>query len=931
MAFDAINVSNWVQRNIQADGSSRLTFKGEQAEARQFLVSLSRQALTDAGGVQSGNLRMRFADDGSASIDGRRFKRSGSEEATQLVRDAVVKAYGEEARTALDTYLNAYGQKIGSHSLVKLVKACEAQAAGEGAGDRVLGLARPKADARLQTGGITSKRPVAPAEDQGRASVREDRPSINEGRASVPQNRSSIHEGRASVRQDRSSLDEARASVHESDQDELLSESSRQSSRVPDYEPPFQLPTLGPLRDLLGRAPTELADAAIAEFGGPVVPSLAALAAEAYTRPEDLDRLSAFMAHALPAQAKPEPSAPDAGHPDEVLARYKAQIDFVALLKAYDHPLANDLMTMLVGDAPESDQEALEEALGSMFERDDPYLGPNDAEAQLEYRGRMLEEGLMKPPGALTGSVVLGRIGGNFMQRDLSNNIIVARPVRSLVLYGADLTQSVVLLRPRLEPSKPAESPVFPTISFRDAVLDGATVRFDLSRIEGLWRSGYIGDSAMIRAIGTQENGQLKLSNSLLGAISSISDRYADIKCSLMRQAMALAYRAGVLPDVRDAFIVALMSSREMYLADPALKSMIDRVDYLRTPLEAQSIDDALAESAKVEDQATETRQQRQKALLDGIVRGLFGESYEMYAQGGRGARPSLMWLMESLRDCADRLETGGLDPEALTREAVDRVLAAADGGDLDRAERLRSLTDQWQRRTAQAINELDPDDDGLSSRERKALLGFQQMVTLIGDRLNHRVAALGGNDQASADPQPGAGQEANQGEPRGGDPGSGPAQPGAGRQSAGIKADDLLRAMAGESESASLRLDPLNDARIEADVGERLPDLIRSVLQIDAAPPDEPVIEVFEEGEFERSVNRDLFQAVLGDEPEFESAPGDDWASEAQSDQLAEQDGNGMQVEAFGDDDIEALRAARQQSLSEGGSSIAGSSISSE
>lgn len=129
----------------------------------------------------------------------------------------------------------------------------------------------------------------------------------------------------------------------------LLGESSRQPSRVPDYEPPFQLPTLGPLRDLLGRAPTELADAAIAEFGGPVVPSLAALAAEAYTRPEDLDRLSAFMAHALPVLAQQEPAEAELVDQDEVLARYKEQIDFVALLKAYDHPFANDLMSSSAG------------------------------------------------------------------------------------------------------------------------------------------------------------------------------------------------------------------------------------------------------------------------------------------------------------------------------------------------------------------------------------------------------------------------------------------------------------------------------------------------------------------------------------------------------------------------------------------------------
>ena len=763
MSFDGLNVTSFIRLPEAGNGGRQVSFQGDQRSAREFLVRLSNSAVHDRG-VLSGNLRLVIGRDGSATLDGRRFRRTGNQEANALVLDAVEKAYGPRAGGVLSAYLQRTGGTLGSHSLVRLVSACERGMDQGGAEALSASLERavPKANARLIAGELSSliandlrlrtrsaagRSSFAGAgashRNQGGSGQSEDGQKVGDGSASaeIDDRRVSVHladdarqiePGNEDDDVQQSELSESDA-ASESDEDEDAA-SEPDEKRAPRV--PLRLPVMTELEDRFNDAPSTLAAAALDLLGGPRVPHLASLAAAAYAEDGDLERLVEFFEHALPSA-----EAGGAGNAERAYSRHKAHISFIALLAAYEHPLALPLARHWIQDVPQADLPEVRDALNWIPFGGDPTLSAHNVK-YADFRGRVLEDGLPEPPKSLNGSLILGSLSGRFENCDLSNNIIRAEVTGSLRFRNdVDLSNSVVVLRPSIEPTgQRGETPEFPTINFAGARLDGASIDLDLGRMYKQWRGGFISETSLLAAIGQQEDGELVSRKCMLSAVASVPDDYPAIKANLMKQVLYFADRAGVLPDAREALIVALWESRALYLADPELSAMIGKIGFLNESLAKGSVEEALAHSARWDEEATHHSLQRQTSLLQNVAMQLISSAniavfeVEELTDGLK----ALLALQRTLDDCRELLSDKGADDKELLSAAIDAQLSQIEAQYGRKG--FARLVEAWRVNNHGWIADVASEGrDKFTQEERSLLRHYGRFVELIGKRFDER------------------------------------------------------------------------------------------------------------------------------------------------------------------------------------------------
>lgn len=126
------------------------------AQAKDRLQSMAAQLVDSRGGIKSGYLKLVNDRQGNLQL-GTRWSRSAdgsTQQATDMVKNLVKQAYGDNPAIAqaLETYLQASGQRLGTQSFVKLVKTLD-QVGGQAASP-VLARARVSADARLDENAV---------------------------------------------------------------------------------------------------------------------------------------------------------------------------------------------------------------------------------------------------------------------------------------------------------------------------------------------------------------------------------------------------------------------------------------------------------------------------------------------------------------------------------------------------------------------------------------------------------------------------------------------------------------------------------------------------------------------------------------------------------------------------------------------------------
>lgn len=134
--------------------------------ARVELHRMAADIVGKNGAIKQGYIKLVKADGGAMRL-GTRWSTSAdgsTRDALSYVRSLVEKGYGgnPKVQAAIDNYIKAKGDRLGTHSFVKLVRELENANQAERPDDDRVTLARVKADATLQTEGFADAAP-APA------------------------------------------------------------------------------------------------------------------------------------------------------------------------------------------------------------------------------------------------------------------------------------------------------------------------------------------------------------------------------------------------------------------------------------------------------------------------------------------------------------------------------------------------------------------------------------------------------------------------------------------------------------------------------------------------------------------------------------------------------------------------------------------------
>lgn len=132
--------------------------------ARDTLHRMAVAMVNKSGSIKTGYVKLVNADGGALRV-GTRWSGSAdgsTRDALSYVRSLIDHGYGAnpKAQAAIEAYIKGQGDRLGTHSFVKLVRELEnASGAERPQGDRI-SLARVKADARLQTQGFADALPA---------------------------------------------------------------------------------------------------------------------------------------------------------------------------------------------------------------------------------------------------------------------------------------------------------------------------------------------------------------------------------------------------------------------------------------------------------------------------------------------------------------------------------------------------------------------------------------------------------------------------------------------------------------------------------------------------------------------------------------------------------------------------------------------------
>ena len=147
----------WSQRlTFDAANKTASVVKDHRSESREYLTRLAVSLVKTDGTVKSGYLKLKVGEE-VATLRGNHLG-GGATAATDLIKNMVQDAYGNQARQALDRYLAGKGKdKIGTLSFVKLIKRMEEDYGGIAGQAQELAATKGLEQGSIAVKGLTSR------------------------------------------------------------------------------------------------------------------------------------------------------------------------------------------------------------------------------------------------------------------------------------------------------------------------------------------------------------------------------------------------------------------------------------------------------------------------------------------------------------------------------------------------------------------------------------------------------------------------------------------------------------------------------------------------------------------------------------------------------------------------------------------------------